>query len=201
MGMTAPEITGHLVIIMAPMASGKGTLVSHVRSVFPQITHTVSCTTRPRRPGEVDGTHYYFIDRAEFEKRIDAGAFMEWAEFGGNLYGTLKSELLDRLVRGELVICEIEIQGVLQLLNIVPREYRTLVYIDGGSWDALKARACARAPIGEDELQLRYTHYLTECEYQSKADVVIDNQDGKLEEAKAHIVDVFKNIISTMHTT
>lgn len=196
--MVNDDIRGHLVLVMAPMASGKGTLVAHVRARFPRVTHTVSCTTRTVRPGEEEGKNYYFITREVFEERIEKGEFLEWAEFGGNLYGTLRSELLDRLVHGEVVIAEIEMQGVLQLCEVIPKEKRTIIYIHGGDWDALKARACARAPITEDELDKRYERYITECDYMEHADVVIDNQDGKLDDAKKNIENIFKDIIDNL---
>ncbi len=190
------DITGHLVLIMAPTGSGKGTLVSHIRSVFPVVTHTVSCTTRERRPQEVDGVNYYFLTRQAFTEKIEANEFLEWAEFGGNLYGTLRSELVDRLSRGEVVICEIEVQGVLQLLTYIPREHKTLIYIDAGDWDTLVRRARARAPISDTEIALRHERYLEEVTHKELADIVVYNRDGEIEKAQEHMIAIIKNIIS-----
>lgn len=196
--MLISEIKGHLVLIMAPTGSGKGSLVSHVQHVFPQVTHTVSCTTRARRPQEVDGVNYYFISREEFEKRIAHRDFVEWAEYGGNLYGTLRTELSDRLYRGEVVICEIEVQGVLQILRLIPYQYRTVVYIDAGDWETLKRRALARSPMTDDELSLRYDRYLDEVAHKGLADVVVYNRDGEIEQAKKHIETAMNDIIKNL---
>lgn len=186
---------GHVIFVIAPMASGKGSLIKHIFQMFPSVTHTVSCTTRAPRPGETEGKDYYFVSPAEFEHRIAEGRFVEWATFGGNMYGTLRSELMNRLEDGQVVICEIEIQGVLQLLPQLPEDKRTIIYIEAGEWETLKARAIARAPITEDELALRYDRYCEECAYKHLANVVIENRDGMLVEAQAHIERVVRDII------
>lgn len=194
--MSKPEITGHLILIMAPMASGKGSLISYVRSTFPQVTWITSCTTRSARPGETEGVDYCFVTRDEFTQKIERGDFIEWAEFSNNLYGTLKSELVTRLERGEVVMNEIDLQGVRQLLELVPREHCTVLYIDAGDWETLKARALARAPISEEDLNLRHQRYLEENAFKDKVDFVIENRDGQLEEAKAQIHEIIQKIIT-----
>jgi len=193
--MFVSEIKGHRILVMAPTGSGKGTLAQHLREKFPQITHTVSCTTRAQRPQEEHNVHYCFLTRNEFETKIANREFVEWAEYGGNLYGTLKSDLDERLMRGEVVLCEIEVQGVLQLLRYIPEQHRTVIYIDGGDWDVLKKRACERAPLTEAELELRHERYLEEMAHKGLADVVVHNQEGKLEEAKTHIEVIVDNVI------
>jgi guanylate kinase len=147
------------------------------------------------RPGEVDGKDYHFLSNEAFDHQIEADAFVEWAEFGGNRYGTLKSELIDRLTRGEVVITEIELQGVLQLERIIPPEHRTLLYIEAGGWDVLKARALRRAPMSEKELELRYERYLHEVRSKPLAQHVINNTDGQLEAANKKVTAIVKNII------
>lgn len=194
--MTLAHITGHVVMIMAPMGSGKGSLIAHALHTLPLVKRTVSCTTRQRRPLEQEGVDYYFITREAFEEKIREGAFLEWAEFGGNLYGTLRSELLSLLEHGQVVICEIDLQGVVQLSELIPRENRTLVYIEAGDWESLKTRALGRAPMEETELSLRFERYLLEREYAHKADVVIHNNDGEVEEAQQQLVLVLEDIIT-----
>lgn len=194
--MFISEIKGHLILIMAPSGSGKGTLITHLRETFPQITHTISCTTRARRPQETDGVEYCFLSREQFEEKVENREFIEWAEYGGNLYGTLRADLETRLTKGELVLCEIEVQGVLQLLKLIPEQYRTVIYVDGGDWEVLKKRACDRSPLTEAELALRHERYLEETAHKGLADVVVHNQEGKLEEAKTHITVIVDNIIT-----
>jgi guanylate kinase len=194
--MHSEDIKGHLVMIMAPMGSGKGSLIAHARAVFPQISCTISCTTREKRPSEQEGKDYYFLSKDEFMRKIEAGEFMEWAEFSGNLYGTLTSELMTRLVKGEVVISEIDLQGVEALRSIIPEESRTLVYIEAGEWPVLKARALARAPISDEHLALRYERYLKERAYKDKVDVVIHNNDGESEHAQKQLEGLLQEIIT-----
>lgn len=186
---------------MAPMGSGKKVLQDAVRNAYPEVVFLVSCTTRSPRPGEVDGREYHFISRDSFEKKVADGEFIEWAEFGGNLYGTLKSEILTPLSSGSVIVNEIEIQGVEQLIPLIPKEHRTIVYIDAGGWEVLRDRALARAPMSEAELILRHERYLIESKYQSHADVVIQNYDGKLAEAQQEFVDLVKTIIQKQSLT
>lgn len=187
------EITGHVVIVMAPMGSGKGTLIEHIQALYPEIHTTVSCTTRAMRPGEMQGKEYHFITSEVFDKKIENGEFLEWAHFGLNRYGTLKSEIIPRLDRGEVVIAEIELQGVEQLHKLLPKENITTVFIDAGGWETLKARALARAPISDEELAKRYERYLVEVQSKNIADVVIDNSND-IEQAKKAFAEVFNTI-------
>lgn len=182
MELTSENIKGHVVVVMAPMGSGKGTLVKHALEKYPNLRQTISCTSREKRPGETDGQHYHFLSPDEFSEKIKAGDFLEWAEFAGNKYGTLKSEILPCLKHNDVVIVEIELQGVEQLLRLLPREHMTIVYIEAGGWETLKARALARAPMTEKELEARYQRYLEEAKAKPLADVIIDNS-GELEKA------------------
>ncbi len=196
--MKIQGITGHLILLMAPMASGKGSLMRYVQKAFPQVARTISCTTREKRPREVDGVDYYFITRSDFEDKIKSDAFIEWAEFSGNLYGTLKSEIVTPLQNGAIVLNEAELQGILQLIEILPKEKYTILYVDAGNWETLKARALSRAPMTEEELALRYERYLAEEEFKSQADFVIKNGDGQLEMAHAQVHEVIENIIQQL---
>lgn len=188
------EIKGHAIIVMAPTGSGKGTLIGHVLEVFPDIHTTVSCTTRKMRPGEVDGKDYYFISPEEFDKKIEAGEFLEWATYGLNRYGTLKSEIIPYLHAGEVVLLEIEVQGVETLHTILPRSNMTVIYIEAGGWEVVKSRALARAPIDAEELEKRYERYLAEVEFKQHADIVIDNSSNDISSAKSQIVKLISEI-------
>ena len=196
--MFVSGITGHLVLIMAPTGSGKGFLISHIQQVFPQVTRTVSCTTRSIRPGEIEGREYYFITRDVFERKINHGEFIEWAEYGGELYGTLVTELVERLTQGQVVICEIEVQGIHQLMTCIAPTQRTIVYIDAGVWESLQRRARARAPIHDDALALRYKRYQIEVAEKDIADVVIYNRDGEQEQAKKQLEKIIQKILITI---
>jgi guanylate kinase len=98
-------------VVTGPSGAGKGTLIQLVLPRFPELALAVSATTREQRPGEQDGVHYWFLDRAEFDRRVEAGEFLEWVDFVGNRYGTLRSEI-DRLrAAGKAPLLELETEG------------------------------------------------------------------------------------------
>ena len=101
-----------LIIISAPSGGGKTTLCQALLDVNPStVVRAITCTTRPARPGEKDGVDYYFLDAADFLKRVQAGNFLEHATVHGNSYGTLKSEVLNKLRQGKDVLLNIDVQG------------------------------------------------------------------------------------------
>jgi guanylate kinase len=107
--------TGILFVLCAPSGTGKSTLVRRLVAECPNFAFSVSCTTRPPRPGERDGVDYHFLSREAFLQRRDAGFFAEWAEVHGNLYGTPKAATLELLVQGRDVLFDIDVQGARQL--------------------------------------------------------------------------------------
>jgi len=98
-------------VVTGPSGAGKGTLIQLVLPRFPELALAVSATTRPQRPGEQDGVHYWFLDREEFDRRVDDGAFLEWVDFVGNRYGTLKSEIERLRGEGKAPLLELETEG------------------------------------------------------------------------------------------
>ncbi len=112
---------GPLIILSGPSGSGKSTLIRRLleEGALP-LRLSVSATTRLPRPGEIDGVHYYFWKRPRFEAQRDAGAFLEWAEVHGNLYGTLRSEVDDYRARGVGVLLDIDVQGAAQIRRLYP---------------------------------------------------------------------------------
>ena len=106
---------GSAIIVSGPSGVGKSTVCGKVRENMPDLKFSISCTTRQPRTGEVDGVHYYFITREEFEKRIANDEFIEYARVFDNIYGTLASEVIERVQRGEDVFLDIDVQGALQI--------------------------------------------------------------------------------------
>lgn len=192
------QYSGHVLLVMAPTGSGKGTLEQHALSMYPDMLFAVSCTSRAMRPGETNGKEYHFISREEFKEKIENGDFLEWAEFGGNLYGTLKSELLTPLLNGQLILNEIELQGIEQIKKLIPATNRTIIYIEAGDWTALAERALARAPMSPEELEKRRERYAHEVAAKPYADIVIDNTDGNLEDAKTAFTKVIADIMAKL---
>ncbi|MBE0616841.1 MAG: guanylate kinase [Proteobacteria bacterium] len=134
-------------VISAPSGAGKSTLVRELRRRVEGLEFSVSHTTRAPRAGEADGVEYHFVDRPAFEAMIERGAFAEWAEVHGNLYGTSLHALQERLAQGVDVILDIDVQGALQLAEKVPEAL--LVFVLPPSWDELRRRLRGR---GSDEV-------------------------------------------------
>ncbi len=185
---------GKLVLVIAPSGSGKDTLMEAAETAFPDLNTLVTCTTRTPRPGEVQEVDYHFFTREEFEQKISSGEFLEWAEYGGNLYGTLRSSIEDALADGEVLLATIEVQGARHVRDLVPPQELATIYIDAGGWDVLARRIQARAAIEPKELAKRHERYLDEVTFKEEADYVIENPDGGLEEAEQSFIDTIATI-------
>lgn len=107
-------------VISGPSGAGKGTVIGLVRQRLPHLVTAVSATTRTPRPGEADGREYHFMDESRFRAAVAAGDFLEWAEYSGHLYGTLRSEVEAGLAGGDDVILEIELQGARSVRRSMP---------------------------------------------------------------------------------
>ena len=130
-------------VITGPSGVGKGTLIRALRERVPELELSISATTRAPRVGEEDGRDYHFLSREDFDRRIAAGEFLEWAEYSGNRYGTLRSEVERRLERGVPVVLEIEVQGARQVRETMPEAVR--VFIEPPSPEVLRERLEGRA--------------------------------------------------------
>lgn len=192
--MNIDQITGHLVLLMAPSGSGKNTLMKGLGELSKKFYFAKTYTSREKREGTEENPRYEFVSRDTFKKMIEADEFIEWANFSGNYYGTPISEFTAPLMSGHVVFKEMELQGIEQIKDLIPEEHRTIVYIDAGDWDALKKRIVGRAEISEEELKLRYERYLEEIKAKDVADVIIDNSDGRMEEAKKEFAALIKEI-------
>lgn len=186
---------GKFILVIGPSGSGKGTLIQHIRPLFPSLVYPKSTTTRAMRAGEVNGEHYYFLSQDDFQKKIDAGEFLEWAEYGGNLYGTLMSEVMPLVNEGRTALKELEVQGARQIREKIPRDELVIIFVNAGSWDEMEARIRARAPISETELQKRKARYEDEMHFMPEADFIIENHAGQVEGAKQKFAEVVTSLI------
>lgn len=177
-------MSGKFILVVGTSGSGKGTLMSHARERVSGIVFAKSCTTRAMRAGEAEGAPYFFLSVDDFKEKIADGAFLEWAEYGGNFYGTLKSEVVPQMEEGKAVLKEMEVQGARQVLAKLPRESLSIIFINAGSWEEMEQRILGRAPMGNEELMKRKERYEDEMSFMKEADVVIENRTGKVEEAK-----------------
>lgn len=151
---------GTIIVLSGPSGVGKSTLVGRVRSAMPELEFSISCTTRKPRPGEQHGVHYYFLEPEEFDRRVAAGEFIEHAGVFANRYGTLKSEVLDRIRRGSPVVLDIDVQGAKQIRAAAlhdPELARATVFVFIGppSVTVLESRLRGRASDSEEQIQLR----------------------------------------------
>jgi guanylate kinase len=109
-------------VVSAPSGGGKTTLCRRLLAEDPRFTYSISCTTRPPRPGEVDGRDYHFLTPAAFQERLAAGGFLEWATVHGNLYGTPAAPIVEALTAGRDVMLDIDVQGAAQILARIAAE-------------------------------------------------------------------------------
>ena len=114
-------------MLSSPSGGGKSTIARHLLEAREDVTYSVSATTRLLRPGETNGTHYHFLSRPEFERRVAGGEFIEWAEYGGNLYGTLRQEIEKGLTAGKHVVLDIEVAGARQVRERFPNSVHVFV--------------------------------------------------------------------------
>lgn len=147
------KLKGLLIVISAPSGTGKTTLVHMLLKEFPDLEFSVSYTTRPPRPGEVDGKDYHFVDRKTFERMIEEGDFLEWAEVYGNLYGTSRTQVLRALNEGRDVILDIDTQGALQVKKNFPEA--VLIFILPPSLKELERRLRNRGTDDEETIERR----------------------------------------------
>jgi guanylate kinase len=166
-------------VITGPSGVGKGTLIRSLFDRLPELGLSVSATTRPPRPGEQDGRAYHFLDRDEFDRRVAAGDFVEWAEYSGNRYGTLRSELNRHIEAGVPVVLEIEVQGARQVREKMPEAVQ--VFIAPPSGEALRARLVGRGTDTAEQVQRRLETAAAELAAQPEFQHVVVND--RLEDA------------------
>ncbi|MEM6655327.1 MAG: guanylate kinase [Planctomycetota bacterium] len=178
-----PATPGKLVIISGPSGVGKSTIVPLVRQRFgPSLRMSVSATTRPPRPGEVDGENYHFLTGAEFQQRLAAGEFIEAIEvFGrGHWYGTPESEVLPRLREGVWVILEIDVEGAARVVSRYPEAVTIFIAPAedaGRSIEELERRLRARGTESEEALARRLEVARRELDRADDYTHVVVNQD------------------------
>lgn len=164
-----------LTVLTGPSGVGKGTVVRAVRSQFPHIWVSVSCTTRFPRPGERNGVEYWFVSRDRFAEMVAADELLEHAEFAGNLYGTPREPVLERLAAGKPTVLEIDLQGARQVRAAMPDA--RLVFLAPPSWDELERRLTARATEPQDVIVARLEQARIELAAAEEFDAVVVNDD------------------------
>jgi guanylate kinase len=177
--------SGRLVVLTGPSGVGKGTVVTHVRRMRPDVWVSISATTREPRSGEIDGVDYLFWSRQRFAEAIADGGFLEWAEFAGNRYGTPRRPVVTRLHEGQPVLLEIELQGARQVRAAVPQAF--MVFLAPPSWADLEARLRGRATEDDAAIAARLAKAREELDAAGEFDAIVVNDD--VVRAAAELVD------------
>jgi len=167
------ETPGNLFCVAAPSGAGKSSLVKALLELDSHLAVSVSHTTRPPRGQERDGREYWFVDEPAFRAMIDRGEFFEWAPVHGNLYGTSRKAIEERLARGEDVLLEIDWQGATQIKALFP--HAVLIFILPPSWDELRQRLLRRGEDGPDVIERRMANARVEVAHARNFDFVIIN--------------------------
>ncbi|KUK14009.1 MAG: guanylate kinase [Synergistetes bacterium] len=182
---------GKLFVISGPSGAGKGTLRRELFKAMPNLIYSVSVTTRKPRAGEVNGVDYFFITQEEFEKMRDNGELLEWAEVHGNLYGTPKGFVEEKLNQGKSVVLEIDVQGALQVKERFPEA--VLIFILPPSKEELASRLKGRGTETPEELEIRLRNASWELDKRELYDYAVINDD--VDRASSELIEIVKREI------
>lgn len=166
---------GTLYVFTGPSGAGKGTLLSRLQAEDARLFYSVSATTRAPRPGETDGVQYYFLSREAFETKIEQDAFLEYARYVDNYYGTLEAPVNEKLEAGYDVVLEIEVQGAMQVHR--KRPDAVMVFIAPPSFEELAARLRGRGTEDEEKVQKRLETAKQELTCQDQFDYIVVNDE------------------------
>ena len=174
-----------LIVISGPSGVGKDALLNEMRKSSLPLHFMVTVTTRPRRQGETDGSDYHFISRSEFERMIDKGELLEWANVYGNFYGVPKNDLRQALGKGLDAVAKVDVQGAATIKRILPEA--VLIFVAAPSISELKERLKQRKTESSIDLELRIKAAEEEMNSLPMFDYVIVNYEGELEKAVSEI--------------
>lgn len=179
---------GKLIIFSAPSGAGKTTIVKHLLKKFPQLSFSISATTRESRGTEKHQNDYYFISKEDFLHKVARQEFVEFEEvYNGTFYGTLRSEIERIWEEGKHVIFDIDVEGGLRLKRKYEEE-ALAIFVQPPSLDVLKERLTGRGTDSQEKLQERFAKAEKELQYADKFDVILKNYDLETACAEAEVL-------------
>ena len=162
-------------MLSGPSGVGKGTVLDQIRIRHPELWFSVSVPTRAPRPGEVAGEQYHFVEPTEFARMVEAGDFLEHAQYAGNRYGTPRAPVIARLDLGQPALVEVELQGARQIRRSMPDAF--LIFLAPPSWDELVRRLVGRGTEDDDAVARRLEIARRELQAEGEFDAVVVNDD------------------------
>lgn len=177
-----------LLVVSGPSGSGKDSLVDALRVAEPKLAYSVSATTRPPRPGEIEGQHYWFLERAEFERRRAAGEFLETRDYAGNLYGTPRKPIEEALAGGRDLVMKPEVNGAMAIKILYPQA--VLVFLTVPSAAILRERLEQRRTESPETIEERVAIAAREADAIGNYEYLIVNDDfeAALEKLRAVLI-------------
>ena len=180
---------GKLIVISGASGVGKGTVLNLMMQKCPELRFSVSATTRPPRPGEQDGVHYYFVDKARFEEMIAQGEFLEYDAHNACYYGTPRAQAEEKMAHGH-VLLDIDPNGAKQVKTSAPEA--VLVFILPPSVEELERRLRGRGDTSEEQIKIRMERSAWEMEQRGWYDYVVVNDDP--ERCAEEILNIVANL-------
>lgn len=171
------EKKGLLIVVSGPSGAGKGTVLAHTASKYPNLKYSVSVTTRAPREGEIDGVNYFFKTKEEFLLMRDKGEFLESKEVYGNFYGTPRLYVEQQLDKGFDVVLEIDTEGALEVKNTYPD--CVMIFISPEKRSTIEERLRSRSTESEEQIQLRTQSALRELKQAVVYDYIVVNEDAQ----------------------
>ncbi|MEW6352066.1 MAG: guanylate kinase [Thermodesulfobacteriota bacterium] len=166
---------GRLFVLSAPSGAGKSTLIERIRSVFPEMLYSISCTTRAPRAGEREGVHYYFLDRSRFTQLVHDDGLLEWKEVHGNLYGTPVEPVVAALAQGRHMILDLDVEGAKEVFRKIPSSVG--IFIKAPDMAELERRLRARGSDSEESISTRLVNAQKELQAEPLFAYTVVNHD------------------------
>jgi guanylate kinase len=185
-------VRGRLIVVSGPSGAGKDTLIRAALDAIPELALIASATTREPREGEVDGRDHVFLSREEFERWIDEGCLLEWAEYSGNLYGTPKQSVEELLEKGRSVILRIELQGARQIKERRPDA--VMVFVRAPSLEETRRRLESRATESSASVESRMATAIKEIAARDEFDYEVIN--GEYQQARKDMIEILQEVVA-----